>query len=127
MMKGLENVINALDSYLQEVKQHSEAIPAEVKNNLVEDIATYPSIYRGWYIQAVAWHPIMAGGLHWEIDARNNPDVIYDGWLEFETWNRGRKTKRVARLHNQHAIENSDYQHIFDDIADSNFSNSFVV
>lgn len=127
MNKGIEIIINALDRFLPELEKRGDAIPAEIKNNLVEDIASYPSIKTGAYIQSVAWHPIMAGGLHWEIDARNNPDVIYDGWLEFETYNRGRKTTRVARLHNQHAIEHSDFEHIFDDVSNNTFHDSFLV
>lgn len=49
-----------------------------------------------------------------------DPGVFYDGFVEFDTRNRD-GTIRPGRPFNQMAIENTDFQAIFDSIADDSF------
>lgn len=128
IIEGLDNPINALDRYESELENRGETIPSEFKNNLVDDIARYPSIKTGAYIQAVDYHVVLTGELmQWTVDTKSNSKVTYDGFLEFATWNRGRKSQRPARKHNETAIKNSDLEPLFDDIADNAFYDSYVV
>lgn len=128
MIKGLEQVISAFDRLDISIERHAPAFPADIKNNVVEDIAfgADPSVDTGRFLQAVNYHEIVvSGGYGFQLDAfTQNQDVYYDAFLEEP--NKLRKDP-VGRKHYQHGIENSDFEPIADMIVNDTFSDAFVI
>lgn len=122
-MKGKQEVINAIDGYLEAIERHASDIPYEVKTKVIQQIVRTGSIDTGAFIQAVDFHQETAEvGYRYFVDASRDPSVYYDGFVEVDHYNQPQDSILSGRFNYRDGLENSDFRPIFDEIFNEGFT-----
>lgn len=119
---GFDRPIRALDRFLALVGSKGvDDIGYELKTSVVASIVHERAIDTTAFIQAIDYHrSVVVDGNHLRVDASNNPDVFYDGFVEFPTPNRDGSMRRGRFVYKQ-GIENGNLERIFDHLAEDAF------
>lgn len=121
-MSTAQQVIHDLESFVRNVGHGVDDLGYEMKTSVVREIVRAGAIDTTAMIQSVDYHrsPVTDSGHRFEVDTSNNPDVFYDGFVEFDTRNRDGSVRRGRRFYEK-GIEHWDIERIFNQIADRSF------
>lgn len=116
---GLDKLLRDLNDLERNFERRSDDFPYEIKTSIIRQIVRGGHIKTTRMIRAMDYHrsAVVDGSHRFTVDTSNNPDVFYDGWLEFV-----RRNWRGAYVY-QKGIENADIQGVADRIV----SDSFVI
>lgn len=119
MIHGLDKVLRALAAFERNANRRADDFAYELKTSIIRETVRGRHIKTARFIRAIDYHrqAVVDGEHRFAVDASSNPDVFYDGFLEFP-----RKGWPGAYVY-QKGIQNVDFERIADKIA----SESFVV
>lgn len=122
MIRGAQRVINALEAFARNFGNHIDDFGYEMKTSVVREIIRAGNIDTTAMIQAIDYHrdPVTDSGYKFHVDTSNNPDVFYDGFVEFDTANRDGTKRKGSRFY-QKGILNWQLEPIVDGIARESF------
>lgn len=116
---GAQRVLQAIDRYANTLLQRGDDIPYELKTSIIREVIRTGSIDTAAMITAIDYHREVVTNTEqrYRIDTSNNPDVTYDGFVEFK----GETRNWPGRYFYQRGIENAELERIFDSFADRSF------
>lgn len=118
-MIGADKFLRALSGYKNTLDRNADDIPYEIKTSIIREIIRTGSVDTGAMIKAIDYHreAVTDSAINWRIDASNDPDVTYDGFVELK----GETRNWPGRYFYKRGIENAQIEQIFDSFADRSF------
>lgn len=122
MIIGDERVVRAIERFEQNFHQHADDFPYEIKTSIVRQIVRVGAIDTTAMIQAenISRELVTDSRHHFRVDTSSNPDVFYDGFVEFPTRNVD-GTLRYGRYFVRDGIRHADIGGIIERIATESF------
>lgn len=119
---SIQHVEDVLEHFIANVGSHVDDIGYELKTAVVRGIVHYNAIDTTAMIQAIDYHrdAVTDTGYSLHVDASNNPDVFYDGFVELAQVFPGGRARTPKPVY-QYGIEHSNFQRVFDEIARESF------
>lgn len=119
MTHSIDKVLRDLAAFERNANRRADDFAYELKSSIIRETVRGRHIVTTRFIRAIDYHrqAVVDSEQRFRIDTSSNPDVFYDGYLEFP-----RKGWAGAYVY-QKGIQNVDFERIADKIA----SESFVV
>lgn len=121
--RGLDKPIRDVDNFVSDMTDRgADDIGYELKTSVIRATVREGAIDTTAMIQAFDYHrsPVTDSGVSIRVDTSNNPDVFYDGFVEFETENRDGSMRRGRYVYKQ-GIETANMEQVFDGVARRSF------
>ncbi len=124
-MATINDVISDLSRLESNAEKLTKKLAEEIKGRVVANIKKNPGIKTRAYVNSVNEH--LVGDNQYLIDTSDNNKVTYDGFLEFQTANRGNNGVRAGRYYNERAILQTDFEQEIDLMIRDSLSHATVI
>lgn len=113
----INEFLSVLDRFGRNLDRRADDFPYEIKTSIIRETVRGRHIDTTRFIRAIDFHraSVVDSSHRFTVDTSNNPDVFYDGWLEFP-----RRGWRGAYVY-QKGIQNADIKGVADRIMNESF------
>lgn len=119
---GADKVVRDLNDFIRNFEKKSDDVGVALRKAVVDAIFKEQAIDTAAMVIAIDYSNsyVTDTGIAFFVGTIDNPDVYYDGFVEFPTANRDGTTRR-GRFFYKQGIENTDFARLIDQVATESF------